>query len=281
MPTQHGDPLDEAETGDRDLDDAGENPGGVRKARSGDHCAAEPLAAHHHFGDDHDDHRDRQCDLKSGQDLRQAAGRMISRNNCRSLAPRLRADHSSCRSTPSEAAIVAVMTGKIALNTAIEIFETSYSPSHNIKIGRKAIFGIGKPTETIGSKNQRTQRRRAIKMPSVTPPAPAIAKPASERNRVSPRLRANSPDIASSQTRPNTAEIGGSRNGVTMPLREAASQATITASSGTIAPARRVTAPARSSRMPVAAGGARKRVSISLIRRPYSRQARMRRTSIR
>src|SRR5204863_468095 len=30
-----------------------------------------------------------------------------------------------CRSNPSAAAIVAVMTGKIALNTAIEIFETS------------------------------------------------------------------------------------------------------------------------------------------------------------
>jgi hypothetical protein len=29
-----------------------------------------------------------------------AAGTMISRNSCRSLAPRLRADHNSWRSTP-------------------------------------------------------------------------------------------------------------------------------------------------------------------------------------
>ncbi len=46
-----------------------------------------------------------------------------------------------------------------------------------MKIGRKAIFGIGKATETIGSKNQRTQGRRVIRMPSTMPPAPAMAKP--------------------------------------------------------------------------------------------------------
>ena len=31
-----------------------------------------------------------------------------------------------------------------------------------MKIGRNAIFGIGNPTETIGSKNQRTQALRVI-----------------------------------------------------------------------------------------------------------------------
>ena len=50
-----------------------------------------------------------------------------------------------------------------------------------MKIGRKAIFGIGNPTETIGSKNQRTQGRRVIKMPIKTPQTPAIANPVSAR----------------------------------------------------------------------------------------------------
>ena len=48
-------------------------------------------------------------------------------------------------------------------------------------IGRKAIFGIGKPTETIGSKNQPAIRLRDIAKPSATPATAAIAKPASAR----------------------------------------------------------------------------------------------------
>ena len=41
-------------------------------------------------------------------------------------------------------------------------------------IGRNAIFGIGKPTEMIGSKNQRTTVLRDIATPSATPPTAAI-----------------------------------------------------------------------------------------------------------
>ncbi len=48
-------------------------------------------------------------------------------------------------------------------------------------IGRNAIFGIGKPTEMIGSKNQRAIRLRAIATPSATPATAAIRKPASAR----------------------------------------------------------------------------------------------------
>ena len=46
-----------------------------------------------------------------------------------------------------------------------------------MKTGRNAIFGIGKATEMIGSKNQRVARLRAIRMPSTTPATPAMAKP--------------------------------------------------------------------------------------------------------
>ena len=64
-------------------------------------------------------------------------------------------------------------------------------------IGRKAIFGIGKPTEMIGSKNQRTSLLRDISAPSATPPTAAMAKPVSARYIVRPRLRHRSPPTAS------------------------------------------------------------------------------------
>ena len=138
-----------------------------------------------------------------------------------------------------------------------------------MKIGRNAIFGIGKPTETIGSKNQRISGRRVIRMPSSTPPRPAIANPASARYSVSPRLSASSPEAASSQTRVSTADKGGSRNGVTTPLREATSQATTSANSEAIAPARRATAAKiRSKRRPVGAAAGSSRVSRLLIEPP-------------
>ena len=60
-------------------------------------------------------------------------------------------------------------------------------------IGRNAIFGIGNPTDMIGSKNQRTILLRAIIAPSATPPTAAIAKPVKARNIVTPRLCQSSP----------------------------------------------------------------------------------------
>ena len=48
----------------------------------------------------------------------------------------------------------------MASNTTIAILEASKKPSHRITIGRNAIFGIGNPTETIGSKNHRTETLR-------------------------------------------------------------------------------------------------------------------------
>src|SRR3954452_19579428 len=140
-----------------------------------------------------------------------------------------------------------------------------------MKIGRNAIFGIGKPTDTIGSKNQRISGRRVIRIPSKTPPRPAIAKPASARYSVSPRLSASSPEAASSQTRVSTADKDGSRNGVTTPLREAASQATTSAKSEAIAPARRATAAKiRSRRSPAGAAAGSSRVLRLLIEPPPS-----------
>jgi hypothetical protein len=47
--------------------------------------------------------------------------------------------------------------------------------------GRKAIFGIGKPTEIMGSKNQLVSRLREIPMPSATPATAPIRKPLSAR----------------------------------------------------------------------------------------------------
>ena len=77
--------------------------------------------------------------------------------------------------------IVAAITGKTASNTTIVIFEVSYTPSHRIMTGRKAIFGIGKPMEISGSKNQCTSFNRDIAMPSAIPPTLAMAKPISAR----------------------------------------------------------------------------------------------------
>ena len=71
---------------------------------------------------------------------------------------------------------VAATTGKMASNTIMVILETSNTPSHSITTGRKAIFGIGKPTEIIGSKNQRASALRDIAMPNTTPPTAAITK---------------------------------------------------------------------------------------------------------
>ena len=47
--------------------------------------------------------------------------------------------------------------------------------------GRKAILGIGKPTETIGSKNQLASPRRDMAMPSTIPATAAIRNPTSAR----------------------------------------------------------------------------------------------------
>ena len=47
--------------------------------------------------------------------------------------------------------------------------------------GRKAIFGIGKPTETIGSKNQLAMTLRDIAMPIRMPPTMEMRKPTMAR----------------------------------------------------------------------------------------------------
>ena len=69
-------------------------------------------------------------------------------------------------STFSVATQVATMTGKTDENATIAIFDQSNTPNHKMKIGRKAILGNGLPTETIGSKNQRTRRDRAMVTPN-------------------------------------------------------------------------------------------------------------------
>ena len=93
----------------------------------------------------------------------------------------LRADQISSLSTAARPAIVAVTTGKMASNTTMEILDTSYTPSQRMMIGRKAIFGIGNPTEMIGSKNQRIDAMRDIAAPSAIPPQAAIKNAASAR----------------------------------------------------------------------------------------------------
>ena len=50
-----------------------------------------------------------------------------------------------------------------------------------MKIGRKAIFGMGKPIEISGSQNHRTMGPRATMMPSGIPITAAIANPATVR----------------------------------------------------------------------------------------------------
>jgi len=47
--------------------------------------------------------------------------------------------------------------------------------------GRKAIFGMGKPTEMIGSKNQLVNRLREIPIPSAMPATAPIRNPVSAR----------------------------------------------------------------------------------------------------
>ena len=77
--------------------------------------------------------------------------------------------------------MVAVTTGKMASNTTMAILDTSNTPSQSMMTGRNAIFGIGNPTEMIGSKNQRTSALRDIAMPSRTPATAAMRKPARAR----------------------------------------------------------------------------------------------------
>ena len=93
----------------------------------------------------------------------------------------LRADQINSRSTPWMAITVAATTGKMASNTIIVILEMSKTPSHRITTGRKAIFGIGNPTEMIGSKNQRASALRDIAIPSTMPPTAAMKKPTMAR----------------------------------------------------------------------------------------------------
>ncbi len=102
------------------------------------------------------------------------------------------------------------------------IFDTSKKPSHSIMIGRNAIFGIGKPTEMIGSKNQRTGTLRAIAAPS----SDAADRGDREADQRAVERQAEVDEqVAARARRPrcaaNTADSGGSMNGVTCPqLRE-------------------------------------------------------------
>ncbi len=89
-------------------------------------------------------------------------------------------------------------------------FDTLYTPSHRMITGRKAIFGIGKPIDTIGSKNQRASGSRAIATPSAMPPTAAMAKPSMARPIVTAMLNARSPATASCQMRTSTVLSGGS-----------------------------------------------------------------------
>src|SRR5579863_5735641 len=85
-----------------------------------------------------------------------AEGSTICHSNWRCETPRLCSDQMRYLSTFSVAAQVATMTGKTEEKATIAIFDQSKTPNQRMKIGRKAIFGNGLPTETIGSKNQRT-----------------------------------------------------------------------------------------------------------------------------
>src|SRR5579864_2980292 len=91
-----------------------------------------------------------------------ADGNTICHSNWRRETPRLSADQMRNLSTFSVAAQVATTTGKTEENATMAIFDQSKTPNQRMKIGRKAIFGSGLPIETIGSKNQRTGRKRAI-----------------------------------------------------------------------------------------------------------------------
>jgi hypothetical protein len=66
-----------------------------------------------------------------------------------------------------------------------------------MKIGRKAIFGIGNPAETSGSKNQRITGTRAMPTPSATPATAAATKPMAVRMRVSVMPWTRSPETVS------------------------------------------------------------------------------------
>ncbi len=66
-----------------------------------------------------------------------------------------------------------------------------------MKIGRKATLGMGNPTETSGSKNQRATGMRAMATPITTPPAAAIAKPMKVRISVNSMPRIRSPETRS------------------------------------------------------------------------------------
>ena len=83
--------------------------------------------------------------------------------------------------TPWMPSTVAVTTGNTASTVTMAILETSNTPSHRMTTGRNTTFGMGKPIEMIGSKNQRASFVRAIAVPSTTPIMQAREKPTKVR----------------------------------------------------------------------------------------------------
>src|SRR5262249_44588975 len=107
-----------------------------------------------------------------------------------------------------------------------KIFDAWPIPNHRTKAGTRVRDGTERPTATMGSKNQRTSRKRAIAMPRATPTAPARAYPPSARSTVWSVADTSTPSAIWAAKVDATAERGGRKKKGTTPARATTSQAT-------------------------------------------------------
>src|SRR5215213_1208035 len=103
-----------------------------------------------------------------------APGRSTLRTTSANGTPKLCAMRTRLRGTSSIAAKVATAIGKNTPSAIVATLEDSPMPSHRIRIGMIAIFGIGKRALTPGMPIERAIVERPIATPSATPPATPI-----------------------------------------------------------------------------------------------------------
>src|SRR6478752_3254563 len=142
----------------------------------------------------------------------------------RRLLPSDNADHTNSRPTERAALYVPMTTGKMHANATRRIFDELPIPNQSMKMGRKAIFGAGKPSATNGSINHSAKRLRDMTSPQATPVAVPTSKPPKARARLSARSFVSDPSAIDRHNWSATTEKGGRNKGGVSFARAASSQ---------------------------------------------------------
>ena len=150
-----------------------------------------------------------------------APGRSTLRTTSAKGTPKLWAMRTRLRGTSSIAAKVATAIGKNTPSAIVATLEDLPMPSHRIRIGMIAIFGIGNSALTPGMPIERAMVERPIATPSATPPATPSAQPIAMRESEAARWAASSPDIASLAKARATSIGPGSSTGFTHRIAKA------------------------------------------------------------